>query len=271
MLKSREAIATSGKREGDFSLRGRSVRETKQRMAGSRTGAEAGAFFDSSKRGFIMQVNVEKAIYIVAPMKLQSSLMAAYLEQATRIKCEVVEDASRLPIREGGIGGEKRLILWDCIGSELKACLSALSKSGSRNLGRDLVGLFNLPRGDDMWDEGVGYGVRGFFYQGDSIDQFMKGIQAIFDGELWLPRKIMTRYILNDRRQTFPYNEHESALLTHREKEILTMIAEGASNDMISDQLCISHHTVKTHVYNIFKKIRVPNRLQAALWAAKNL
>ena len=60
------------------------------------------------------------------------------------------------------------------------------------------------------------------------------------------------------------------SLLTPREKQILTMIAVGASNDEIADNLCISPHTVKTHLYNIYNKIRVPNRIQAALWAAKN-
>ncbi|MDX2479891.1 MAG: helix-turn-helix transcriptional regulator [Desulfuromusa sp.] len=35
--------------------------------------------------------------------------------------------------------------------------------------------------------------------------------------------------------------------------------------------MCISMHTVKTHIYNIFRKIGVPSRTQAALWAAKNL
>jgi DNA-binding CsgD family transcriptional regulator len=49
------------------------------------------------------------------------------------------------------------------------------------------------------------------------------------------------------------------------------MIAVGATNDEIADKLFISPHTVKTHLYRIFKKINVPNRVQAALWAAKNL
>lgn len=63
----------------------------------------------------------------------------------------------------------------------------------------------------------------------------------------------------------------DSSILTQREVEILTHVAVGATNEEIADKLCISPHTVKTHVYNICKKVGAPNRLQAALWAAKNL
>ncbi len=59
--------------------------------------------------------------------------------------------------------------------------------------------------------------------------------------------------------------------LTRREIEILDLIADGFSNQQIADELFISPHTVKTHLHNIFKKINVKRRLQAALWAAKNL
>jgi LuxR family transcriptional regulator of csgAB operon len=48
-------------------------------------------------------------------------------------------------------------------------------------------------------------------------------------------------------------------------------IASGSGNSEIADTWASAPTTVKTHVYNIYQKINVPNRLQAALWAAKNL
>jgi DNA-binding CsgD family transcriptional regulator len=214
-----------------------------------------------------------KAIYIIGDMRLQNSVMAVYLEQATGIKCIAVEDASHiLDNKENGTGGGKRLILGDCCGKDLETCLQALlTKKGSRNPGRDLLGVFNLQRGSGVEEKSLIHGVRGFFYQGDSINQIIKGIQAIFEGELWLSRKIMTHYILNNNRQSLPPNEQESRLLSRREEEILSMVAEGAKNEDIADKLCISSHTVKTHLYHIFKKINVISRFQAALWAVKNL
>ncbi len=63
----------------------------------------------------------------------------------------------------------------------------------------------------------------------------------------------------------------KSTILTPRQVEILALVAVGATNEQIADKLCISPQTVKSHLYNIFKKINAPNRVQAALWAAKHL
>ena len=63
----------------------------------------------------------------------------------------------------------------------------------------------------------------------------------------------------------------DRSILTQRERQVLVHVAVGATNEEIADKLCISPHTVKTHVYNICKKVGATNRLQAALWAAKNL
>jgi DNA-binding CsgD family transcriptional regulator len=67
-----------------------------------------------------------------------------------------------------------------------------------------------------------------------------------------------------------PFEMHGTTL-TKRELEILSTIAEGATNEEIADRFFISPNTVKSHLYNIYKKIGLSNRLQAALWARRNL
>ena len=55
--------------------------------------------------------------------------------------------------------------------------------------------------------------------------------------------------------------------LTPKEKEVLTLVAKGASNQAIADKLCVRDVTVKTHLNSIFKKLKVANRTQAVLLA----
>lgn len=55
--------------------------------------------------------------------------------------------------------------------------------------------------------------------------------------------------------------------LTLRELEVMKAMQQGASNQDISQMLYISENTVRTHIYNIFKKIAVKNRTQAVKWA----
>lgn len=55
--------------------------------------------------------------------------------------------------------------------------------------------------------------------------------------------------------------------LSKREQEVLRWLASGASNREIGQQLYIAESTVKRHVYNIFNKLNVRNRTQAALQA----
>jgi DNA-binding CsgD family transcriptional regulator len=65
--------------------------------------------------------------------------------------------------------------------------------------------------------------------------------------------------------------EDKGHSLTTREMTVLQMVAAGYSNSKIADELSISPHTVKTHIYNAYKKIKAPGRLQAALWIIKYL
>jgi Response regulator containing a CheY-like receiver domain and an HTH DNA-binding domain len=62
---------------------------------------------------------------------------------------------------------------------------------------------------------------------------------------------------------------HEPMILSDRELEILQLIAEGWSNRQIADHLYLSPHTVKNHVHNILKKLRVQRRLEAIKYASE--
>jgi DNA-binding NarL/FixJ family response regulator len=113
-------------------------------------------------------------------------------------------------------------------------------------------------------------GIHGFFYENDPIDIFLKGVRAILDGKLWLSREMMTKCIFEGTGKD-KLSKIAGQELTERQIQILALVAVGATNDEIADKLSITPNTVTTHLYRIFKKINVPNRIQASLWAAKNL
>ena len=76
--------------------------------------------------------------------------------------------------------------------------------------------------------------------------------------------------ILDSRTEDKDDDKEKLELLTKREHEILIQIAGGMLNKEIADSLCISERTVKNHISNIFKKIDVSDRTQAAVFAIKN-
>lgn len=132
------------------------------------------------------------------------------------------------------------------------------------------LAAFNV-RGEDHAVELLStLNLQGIFYRNDSIELICKGMQALQDGSLWMSRALMSRMILLLRRQQM--NSYRPACgLTQRELEIIGLLGTGSTNSEIAEKLFVSEHTVKSHLYNIFRKIKVHNRLQAMNWARRNL
>ncbi|MEA2083326.1 MAG: response regulator transcription factor [Thermodesulfobacteriota bacterium] len=211
----------------------------------------------------------DRSVYIVGPLKLQNALLASFLERETGANCLAVERLHDIQVDKEDTG-QPNLVLWDCLGKDMESRLSEFETAGKNISARNAVALFNLSPESGMEAEFMARGTQGFFYKHDPLDQFLKGVRVIFNGEVWLSRKIMAQFLRNGKSQG-GFSTIYQANLTDRESEILTMVAVGASNKNIAEKLYISPRTVKCHLYNIFKKINVSNRLQAALWAAKSL
>jgi len=215
------------------------------------------------------------SICILSSRRLEYKLLATFLERELDIRCENAERPEHLVNMCKSNGGSPKLVLWDCYGKTQETILTELY-AGFRNISsRCPVCLFNVSAEMGIECQAVELGVKGFIYETDSLDRFVKGARIISTGELWISRKILNQCIesnvANESRIRYGESKHPSNGLTQREVEILSLIAMGSSNTRIADELCISCHTVKTHLYNIFKKINASNRLQAALWASKNL
>lgn len=222
------------------------------------------------KRSNIRPSDRKAPNYIVGPMTLQNELIASYLKQKTGNECFIINDISQIRKDDPKNQNRKKLLFWDCQGKSLNGLLAEMGPLINNNRSNNCIVLFNVPTNAKFQKKFVLKGVYGFFYEHDSLENFTKGIQAVLDGKLWLSREMMTKCIFESTdNDTSP--KKTIGNLTERQTEILAMIAVGSNNDEIAERLCISPHTVKTHLYKIFKKINVPNRVQAALWASKNL
>ncbi|MGE4554149.1 MAG: LuxR C-terminal-related transcriptional regulator, partial [Desulfovibrionaceae bacterium] len=107
----------------------------------------------------------------------------------------------------------------------------------------------------------------------DDLAEFARGVQAVGRGELWYPRGLLAGARALNTAGAEPAADSGPAdtPLTRKEREVLALVAAGHTNQQIADATFISLHTVKTHLYNIYRKIGVGNRLQATLWAASRL
>lgn len=120
--------------------------------------------------------------------------------------------------------------------------------------------------------ESIEAGASGYVLKDTPFDQLQAVIELLARGETvcspHLAHRMFTR--LSELAETSARSTpQEPTILSDREIEILRWIAEGWSNRQIADHLCLSPHTVKNHVHNILKKLRVQRRLEAIKYAAE--
>lgn len=112
-------------------------------------------------------------------------------------------------------------------------------------------------------------GAIGYILKDSDSASLYKAIRDAYHGESYIQPKLAAELVKEFNKPKFARGKNENEL-TQREYEVLNLIADGLNNKDIADALFISEKTVKNHVSNIFRKINVSDRTQAAIYAYKN-
>ena len=114
----------------------------------------------------------------------------------------------------------------------------------------------------------VDLNVNGYILKDSELEVLKNAIYTVCDGETYVQPELIP--LLNSRMINRDIDNEKLKSLTKREIEVLKDIAAGLLNKEIATNLGISERTVKNHISNIFKKIDVADRTQAAVFAIKN-
>jgi len=120
----------------------------------------------------------------------------------------------------------------------------------------------------------VNLGAAGYLSKEVDPDRIPIAVRAAARGDHLLDRELL-RTALTSVADNTPVDPQEPVslpvgTLTEREIEVLRLIVNGLSNELIAQTLSVSVPTVKTHVRHIFEKLGVSDRTQAAVWAVRH-
>jgi len=135
-----------------------------------------------------------------------------------------------------------------------------------------IVIILTSYRNPEYFYRAIALGAAGFLVKEGAPSQIAQAIRTIRNGESIIDRQILRdslRALSATTKATSNRGSFDIPSLTEQELRILTLIAEGLTNSDIADVLTVSPNTVKTHVRNIFVKLGVSDRTQAAIWAIR--
>lgn len=191
---------------------------------------------------------------------LQTGLLAKLIGDELELECSVYRDFQSIP-------SDISLLLIDCNGQEVDLLIET-AKEVHAHPSAASAALLNAEYESEHENLLDWPCISGLFYIDSEQEQLIRGLKCLLEGDYWVPRRLLHHFL--DKNRKTPSNAAQTEVkLTKRERQILKLINDGATNADISAELGVSEHTVKSHLYNVYKKIGVRNRLEASNWVRK--
>lgn len=222
---------------------------------------------------FLQSPSAGVHLYLAGDHSFNNDVFAGHISEKTGMPCHGIP-SSQLEELCTIESGKSLLLFLDCAAKGVhKVCNHTCFQQCLFQNQHHKAICFNIDPDTDRDEKALQRGVDGIIYAHQSIAFFDKTVHAVLNGELWYPRQILEQHLFDSEPTAFVHASAEvspEVALTKREQEVLGLLTIGMRNSDISTTLCISPHTVKTHVYNLFRKIQVTNRYEAAQWLSDN-
>jgi len=109
-------------------------------------------------------------------------------------------------------------------------------------------------------------GVKGHFADDMGQDLLKRAIRVLHQGEVWFDREVSAKVLAMFIGQSVAANyAAQHPVLSERESEVMECVSRGMKNRVVAETLFISESTVKTHLYKIYEKLGVKDRMSAVL------
>jgi DNA-binding NarL/FixJ family response regulator len=117
--------------------------------------------------------------------------------------------------------------------------------------------------------EAFSHGARAVFCKSEGFEALCKCIRSVHAGQVWADSNQLQWVVhaLGERQPVRVVSATGTPLLTKREEQIVRMVTEGLSSSEISKSLGLSAHTIKNHLFRIYEKLGVSNRVELVLYA----
>jgi two-component system response regulator NreC len=129
--------------------------------------------------------------------------------------------------------------------------------------------VLTMHRQEEYFFEMLKAGASGYLLKGAETNDLINAIRVVHQGEVWLypslAQRLVKDYISRATGERMP-----QSILSPREQEILTLLAEGYDNNAIAEKLVISPSTVHTHRSNIMNKLGLNTRHELVQYARQN-
>ncbi|MBI5943601.1 MAG: response regulator transcription factor [Chloroflexi bacterium] len=141
------------------------------------------------------------------------------------------------------------------------------------NIPESIILMLTTHEEEEKLFDAIKAGARGYILKSTSSAGLVRGIRGALEGESSVPRKLAGQLLAEfsklSKRPDNSANEDTIPIITQREREVLNIMATGASNQEIAETLSISLQTVKSHVSSILTKLQAKSRHQAAEFGIK--